>query len=90
MTSPLTAGSIAAPGIPADRREEYRRLGYVSDLTISASVTRAARQWGALPAVREAAQQLTYQELLEQVERAAAWLSGAGIGAGRRGVLANP
>ena len=82
VTLRLTASSIAAPGIPADLRLEYRRLGYVSDLTISAALTRAARQWGARPAVREAAQQLTYQELLEQVERAAAWLSGAGIGAG--------
>ncbi|MDT5140119.1 MAG: cyclohexanecarboxylate-CoA ligase [Mycobacterium sp.] len=81
-TPPLTAGSVVAPGIPADLREEYRRLGYVSDLTISAMVTRAARQWGALPAVREGAQQLSYQELLEQVERSAAWLSGAGIGPG--------
>jgi acyl-CoA synthetase (AMP-forming)/AMP-acid ligase II len=82
VTLPLTASSIAAPGIPADRREEYRRLGYVSDLSINAAITRAARQWGALPAVREASHQLTYQELLEHVERAAAWLSGAGIGPG--------
>ncbi|MGO9507419.1 MAG: AMP-binding protein [Mycobacterium sp.] len=82
VTPPLTAASITAPGIPADLREEYRRLGYVSDLTVSAVLTRAALQWGARPAISEAAHQLTYQELLEQVERAAAWLSGAGIGPG--------
>jgi acyl-CoA synthetase (AMP-forming)/AMP-acid ligase II len=80
--TPLTAARIVAPGIPKDRRDEYLRLGYVSDLTISAAVTRAARQWGALPAIRQAAQQLTYQELLEHVEHAAAWLTGAGIGPG--------
>ena len=44
MTSPLTAGSVVAAGIPVDLREEYRQLGYVSDLTISAAVTRAAQQ----------------------------------------------
>ncbi|MDT5069386.1 MAG: cyclohexanecarboxylate-CoA ligase [Mycobacterium sp.] len=80
--NPLTASRIVAPGIPEDRQQEYRRQGYVSDMTISAMVTRAARQWGALPAIRETAQQLTYQALLEQVERAAAWLDGASIGPG--------
>jgi hypothetical protein len=29
-----------APGIPADLREEYWRLSYVSDLTISAVIRR--------------------------------------------------
>src|ERR1700743_651801 len=82
MTPPLTAARIAAPRLPADRREKSRRRGYVSALTMSAAVTRAARAWGARPAVREAAQQLTYQELLEHVERAAAWLSGSRIGPG--------
>ena len=66
----------------ADRLAEYRRFGYVSDLTMSVSVVRAARQWGSQPAIVEGSQQLTYQELLEVVERAAAWLAGAGIGPG--------
>jgi acyl-CoA synthetase (AMP-forming)/AMP-acid ligase II len=79
MSPPLTTAGIVAPGVPADRHEEYRRLGYVSDMTMSASVRRAARQWGSRPALVEAAYQLTYQELLEYVERAAAWLSGAGV-----------
>jgi acyl-CoA synthetase (AMP-forming)/AMP-acid ligase II len=80
--TPLTAARIVAPGVPQDRQDEYRRLGYVSDLTISAMVTRAARHWAARPALRETTQQLTYQALLEQVESSAAWLSGAGIGPG--------
>ena len=82
MGSRLTAAGIVAPDVPADRREEYRRLGYVSDLTMSASVRRAARQWGSRTAIVEAGQQLTYQELLELVECAAAWLTGAGVGPG--------
>ena len=47
----LTAARIVAPGVPEDRREEYRRLGYVSDMTMSSSVERAARLWGSRPAV---------------------------------------
>jgi acyl-CoA synthetase (AMP-forming)/AMP-acid ligase II len=82
MRLPLTAAGIVAPDVPADRREEYRRLGYVSDMTISASVRRAARQWGSRPALVEAGNQLTYQELLEHVERAAGWLTAAGVGPG--------
>jgi acyl-CoA synthetase len=82
MSSPLTAASIVAPGVPADRYADYRRLGYVSDMTMSASVRRAARQWGARPALTEATHQLTYQELLDCVERIAAWLAAAGVGPG--------
>jgi acyl-CoA synthetase len=78
----LTAADIVAPAVAADRLAEYRRFGYVSDLTISTSVARAARQWGARPAVVEGDHQLTYQELLELVERAAGWLAGAGVGPG--------
>jgi acyl-CoA synthetase (AMP-forming)/AMP-acid ligase II len=78
----LTAADIQAPLVSADRLAEYRRFGYVSDLTMSASVVRAARQWASRPAIIEGGQQLTYQELLEVVERAAAWLAGAGVGPG--------
>jgi acyl-CoA synthetase len=75
----LTAADIEAPPVAADRLAEYRRFGYVSDLTMSASVVRAARQWGSQPALVAGGHQLTYQELLEVVERAAAWLAGAGV-----------
>jgi acyl-CoA synthetase (AMP-forming)/AMP-acid ligase II len=78
----LTAADIVAPPVAAERIEEYRRFGYVSDLTMSASVVRAARQWGSQPAIIEGGHQLTYQELLEVVERAAGWLAAAGIGPG--------
>ena len=78
----LTATDIVAPPVAPDRLAEYRRFGYVSDLTMSASVVRAARQWGSRPAIIEGGHQLTYQELLEVVERAAAWLAAAGVGPG--------
>jgi acyl-CoA synthetase (AMP-forming)/AMP-acid ligase II len=78
----LTATDIVAPPVAPDRLAEYRRFGYVSDLTISASVVRAARQYGSRRAIVEGGHQLTYQELLELVERAAAWLAGAGVGPG--------
>jgi acyl-CoA synthetase len=81
-SSRLTTAGIVAPGVPADRYEEYRRLGYISDMTMSASVRRAARQWGSRPALVEADRQLTYHELLECVERVGAWLTDAGIGPG--------
>jgi len=80
--SRLTATDVVAPPVAPDRLAEYRRFGYVSDLTMSASVVRAARQWGSRPAIIEGGHQLTYQELLEVVERAAAWLAGAGVGPG--------
>lgn len=78
----LTAADIAAPPVAADRLAEYHRFGYVSDLTMSASVVRAARQWGSRPAIVDGCHQLTYQELLEVVERAASWLTEAGVGPG--------
>src|SRR5271166_1880653 len=77
--TPLTAARIVAPGVPEDRQNEYRRLGYVSDMTMSSSVERAAGLWGSRPAVAEGGLQMTHRELLELVERAAAWLSGNGI-----------
>jgi acyl-CoA synthetase (AMP-forming)/AMP-acid ligase II len=75
----LTAARIVATGVPEDCRNEYRRLGYVTDMTMSASVERAARLWGSRPAVAQAGLQMTHRDLLELVERAAAWLSGNGI-----------
>jgi acyl-CoA synthetase len=67
MSFRLTTTDILAPGVPADRLQEYRRLGYISDMTMSASVRRAATQWGSRPALIEAGHQLTYQELLDYV-----------------------
>ncbi|WP_067662455.1 AMP-binding protein [Nocardia miyunensis] len=75
----LTAADIVAPGVPAHLRREYRRQGYLTDLTLSAALVRTVRQWPARPAIIQAGQMLTYAELGELVERAAAWLAGTGV-----------
>jgi acyl-CoA synthetase (AMP-forming)/AMP-acid ligase II len=79
---PLTAAAIAAPQVPAALRAEYRRLGYVTDQTVSALPVRAARHWPSRPALVEDDRSFTYQELLGLVQRAAGWLAGAGVGPG--------
>jgi acyl-CoA synthetase (AMP-forming)/AMP-acid ligase II len=79
VRTPLCTNDIDAHAIPADLQERYRRFGYVTDLAISSCVERAARQWGSHPALAESETQLTYQELLELVERAGGWLTRAGV-----------
>jgi acyl-CoA synthetase (AMP-forming)/AMP-acid ligase II len=76
--SQLTAARIVAPGVPKDRHDEYRRMGFVSDMTMSSSVERAARLWGSRPALAGGVQ-MTHRDVLELVEHAAAWLAAAGI-----------
>ncbi|MCW2914491.1 MAG: coA-dependent ligase [Actinomycetia bacterium] len=82
MSVRLTAGKVVAPAVPTALQEEYRRYGYVTDLTASALIERAARQWRDRPALIEGERRLTYGELLALVERASAWLAGAGVGRG--------
>jgi acyl-CoA synthetase len=78
----LTAADVVARAVPRHLREEYRRFGYVTDLTMSALTERAARQWPARPALAQAERRLTYRELRDLVERAAGWLACAGTGPG--------
>jgi acyl-CoA synthetase (AMP-forming)/AMP-acid ligase II len=78
----LTAADVVARAVPRHLREEYRRFGYVTDLTMSALTERAARQWPARPALVQAERLLTYRELRDLVERAAGWLAGTGTGPG--------
>ena len=78
----LRAADVIARAVPRHLREEYRRFGYVTDLTMSALTERAARQWPARPALVQAECLLTYRELRDLVERAAGWLAGAGAGPG--------
>jgi acyl-CoA synthetase (AMP-forming)/AMP-acid ligase II len=82
MREPLSTNDIDAQAVPADLRAQYRRFGYINDLTLSACVERAGRQWGTRPALVESETRLTYQELLGLVERAGWWLTKAGV---RRG-----
>src|SRR6266567_2551823 len=76
----LTAADIVARAVPRRLRQEYRRFGYVTDLTMSALTERAARQWPDRPALVQAERRLSYRELLALVERAAGWLAGIGAG----------
>jgi acyl-CoA synthetase (AMP-forming)/AMP-acid ligase II len=78
----LTAAPIATRPVPASLRAEYRQLGYVTDLTVSALSRRAARHWPRRAALVEEDRELTYTDLLGLVERAAGWLAGAGVGPG--------
>jgi acyl-CoA synthetase (AMP-forming)/AMP-acid ligase II len=78
----LTAADVVARAVPRHLREEYRRFGYVTDLTMSALTERAARQWPDRPALAQAERRLSYRELLALVERAAGWLAGVGAGPG--------
>jgi acyl-CoA synthetase (AMP-forming)/AMP-acid ligase II len=78
----LTAADVIARAVPRHLREEYRRFGYVTDLTMSALTERAARQWPARPALVQDERRLTYRELRDLVERAAGWLAGTGTGPG--------
>ncbi|HEY0808323.1 MAG TPA: AMP-binding protein, partial [Pseudonocardiaceae bacterium] len=75
----LRAADITAHAVPAEVWQSYRRFGYITELTTGALVERAARHWGWRPALTEAGVTLTYQELLELVERAGAWLTAAGV-----------
>jgi acyl-CoA synthetase (AMP-forming)/AMP-acid ligase II len=75
----LTAAAIAATPVPAALRAEYRRLGYVTDQTVSALPARAARHWPGRPALVEDDRAITYRELLRLVQRAAGWLAAAGV-----------
>jgi acyl-CoA synthetase (AMP-forming)/AMP-acid ligase II len=78
----LTAAGTAIRPVPGRLQEEYRRYGYVTDLTMSALPGRAARLWPSRSALVQADRELTYQELAGLVERAAGWLAGAGAGPG--------
>src|ERR1700734_2086598 len=78
----LTAADIAARAAPRRLGEEYRRFGYVTDLTMGALTERTARQWPDRPALVQAERRLSYRELLALGERAAGWLAGIGAGPG--------
>jgi acyl-CoA synthetase (AMP-forming)/AMP-acid ligase II len=76
---PLTTARLATRPVPDGLRAEYRRLGYVTDLTVSALPRRAARHWPGRTALVEGDRELTYANLFSLVERAAGWLAGAGV-----------
>ena len=85
----LIATDIVAPPVAPDRLAEYRRFGYVSDLTMSASVVRAARQWGSQPAIIEGGQPADLPGAARAGRTRGRVAGRGGRRARRRGVLAD-
>jgi mycobactin salicyl-AMP ligase len=85
-TRPLAGGLEGFIPFPADRAAAYRAAGYWTGQPLDAILTDAARRWPDRIAVLDAlpGDQLSYAELDEQANRAAAGLRGLGIEPGDR------
>jgi mycobactin salicyl-AMP ligase len=77
---------------PPDRAANYRAAGYWSGRTVDSMLSNAAQNWSARVAVVDAdgPQQLTFAQLDERADRAAAGLAELGIAAGDRVLLQLP
>ncbi len=78
---------------PADRAARYRSAGYWTGRTLDSILSDAAQRWPERVAVIDAAARapgLTFEELHEHADRAAAGLSALGIAAGDRVLLQLP
>jgi mycobactin salicyl-AMP ligase len=91
-TRPLAGGLEGFIPFPADRAAAYRTAGYWTGQPLDAILTDAARRWPDRIAVLDAlpGDQLSYAELDEQANRAAAGLRGLGIAPGDRVLLQLP
>jgi mycobactin salicyl-AMP ligase len=91
-TQPLTGGLEGFVPFPADRAASYRAAGYWTGQTLDAILTDAARRWPDRIAVLDAlpGDRLSYAELDEQANRAAAGLRALGIAPGDRVLLQLP
>ncbi len=91
-TQPLAGGPEGFVPFPADRAAAYRAAGYWTGQPLDAILTDAARRWPDRIAVLDAlpGDQLSYAELEEQANRAAAGLRGLGIAPGDRLLLQLP
>jgi len=89
---PLGKGLAGFVPFPADRAAAYRAAGYWTGQTVDSILTDAARRWPDRIAVRDAlpGDQLSYAELDERADRAAAGLCGLGITPGERVLLQLP
>lgn len=81
-------------GFPADRAERYRATGYWTGRTVDSILSEAAQRWPDRVAVIDAHQQpdtgISFAELDELADRAAAGLAALGIAAGDRVLLQLP
>jgi mycobactin salicyl-AMP ligase len=91
-TQPLAGGPAGFVPFPADRAAAYRAAGYWTGQPLDSVLTDAARRWPDRIAVLDAlpGDQLSYAELDEQANRAAAGLRGLGIAPGDRVLLQLP
>jgi mycobactin salicyl-AMP ligase len=91
-TPPLAGGLQGFVPFPADRAASYRAAGYWAGRTLGTILTDAARRWPDRIAVRDALPggELSYAELDERANRAAAGLRGLGIASGDRMLLQLP
>jgi len=89
---PLAEGLEGFVPFPADRAAAYRAAGYWTGQTLDTILTDAARRWPDRIAVLDAlpGEQLSYAELDEQANRAAAGLRSVGIAPGDRVLLQLP
>lgn len=95
---PADTAQPAAEGVegfvpfPADRAAAYRAAGYWTGRAVDAILADAARRWPDRTAVLDAlpGEALSYAELDERADRAAAGLRGLGIGPGDRVLLQLP
>jgi mycobactin salicyl-AMP ligase len=75
---------------PPDRAARYRAAGYWSGRTVDSMLSEAAHQWPDRAAVLDAAQRLSFAELNERADHAAAGLAELGIAPGDRVLLQLP
>jgi mycobactin salicyl-AMP ligase len=75
---------------PPDRAARYRAAGYWTGRTVDSMLADAAQRWPDRVAVVDVARQLTYAELDERADHAAAGLADIGIAAGDRVLLQLP
>ncbi|OMC55555.1 2,3-dihydroxybenzoate-AMP ligase [Mycobacterium sp. IS-836] len=89
---PAATGLEGFVPFPSDRAAAYRAAGYWTGRTVDAILADAARRWPDRIAVLDAVpgEQLSYAELDERADRAAAGLRGLGIGRGDRVLLQLP
>lgn len=91
-THPFAGGLDGFVPFPADRAASYRAAGYWTGRTLDTILTDAARRWPDRVAVIDALADdgLSYAELDERADRAAAGLRGLGIAPGDRVLLQLP
>jgi len=75
---------------PPDRATRYRAAGYWTGRTVDSMLADAGQRWPTHVAVVDVARKLTYAELDERADRAAAGLATLGIASGDRVLLQLP